>query len=102
MLIYISFDNTTIALNSNIPSSERHIFQFVSYIRQNFWRTDLTVQKIANDLNFFPELTREYLDIHHVILKRNCQFLIRLPTNTAATGITNTQAIAPNIIDTQF
>lgn len=77
MLIYISFDNTTIALNSNIPSSERHIFQF-------------------------PELTREYLDIHHVILKRNCQFLIRLPTNTAATGITNTQAIAPNIIDTQF
>lgn len=29
MLIYISFDNTTIALNSNIPSSERHIFQFL-------------------------------------------------------------------------
>ena len=53
-------------------------------------------------LYLFPELTREYLDIHHVILKRNCQFLIRFPTNTAATGITTTQAIAPNIIDTQF
>ena len=39
MLIYIS------------SSPERHIFQFISYIRQNFWRTDLTVQKIANDLN---------------------------------------------------
>ena len=40
--------------------------------------------------------------IHRIILKHNCQHLIRFPTNTAATGITTTQAIAPNIIDTQF
>ena len=91
MLIYIS-------------SSERHIFQFISYIRQNFWRTDLTVQKIANDLNLNISYLSKLVSgrFHHVILKRNCQFLIRFPTNTAATGITTTQAIAPHIIDTQF
>ena len=51
LLSLLNFDNTTIALNSNIPPSERHIFQFIAYIRQNFWRTDLSVQQIANDLN---------------------------------------------------
>lgn len=34
--------------------------------------------------------------------RSNYTILIRFPTNTAATGITTTQAIAPNIIDTQF
>ena len=34
--------------------------------------------------------------------RSNYTILIRFPTNTAATGITTTQAIAPNIIDRQF
>ncbi|WP_026684705.1 AraC family transcriptional regulator [Heyndrickxia coagulans] len=73
ILSLLSLDGTNISLNSNMSSHQKHIEQFCLYIRQNYWRTDLTVQKIADDLGLnssylsriisrkFGESTLEYL-----------------------------------------
>lgn len=94
LLSLLNFDSTTIALNSNIPSSERHIFQFVTYIRQNFWQTDLSVQKIANDLNLnisylsrlvsqhFDQSTLSYLTNYRLLKGK---FLIETTNHTIET-----------------
>lgn len=52
-----------------------------------------------------PEKSKQNICCLLLIIRKtrsNYTILIRFPTNTAATGITTTQAIAPNIIDTQF
>lgn len=91
LLSLLNFDNTTIALNSDISPSEHHIFQFITYIRQNFWRTDLSVQQIADDLNLnisylsrlvsnrFHQSTLSYLTNYRLI---KAKFLIETTNHT--------------------
>lgn len=51
LISLLSLDGTNISLNSNMTQVDKHIEQFVLYVRQNYWREDLSVQKIAEDLN---------------------------------------------------
>ena len=85
ILSLLSLDGTNISLNSNMSTQQKHIEQFCLYIRQNYWRKDLSVQKIADDLGLnssylsriiskkFGESTSEYL-IKYRMLK--AKFLI--------------------------
>lgn len=50
LISLLSLDGSNISLNSNMTSTDKHIQQFVLYIRQNYWREELSVQKIATDL----------------------------------------------------
>lgn len=50
LLSLLSLDSINISLNSKMSSSEKNIEQFLQYVRQNYWRADLSVQRIADDL----------------------------------------------------
>lgn len=46
-----SLDGENFSLNTNLTATDRHIERFILYVRQNYWKNDLTVQKIADELN---------------------------------------------------
>lgn len=46
-----SLDGENLSLNINLTPTDRHIERFILYVRQNYWKNDLTVQKIADELN---------------------------------------------------
>ncbi|MIM38794.1 AraC family transcriptional regulator, partial [Listeria monocytogenes] len=51
LISLLSLDGTNVSLNSNMSQVDKHIEQFVLYVRQNYWREELSVQKIAEELN---------------------------------------------------
>lgn len=88
-----SLDGSNLSLNSNMKISERHVEQFVLYIRQNYWRADLTIEKIAADLSLnssylsrvikkaFNQSTLSYL-INYRLLK--AKFLLENSDHTVS------------------
>ncbi len=93
LLSLFRLDDSNVSLNSSMTSQQKHIKHFILYIRQNYWRDDLTVQRIADDLglnssylsriiaNKYGESTLEYL-IKYRMLK--AKFLIENSDHTIA------------------
>lgn len=93
LISLLSLDGSNISLNSNMSPSEKHIEQFILYIRQNYWKADLSVQKIASDLGLnssylsriikkkFNQSTLNYL-INYRLLK--AKFLLENSDHTVS------------------
>lgn len=59
VLGYLTLDSPNTSLHSNKTNAERLIEQFIFYVKQNYWRQELSVKQISSELAVTPSyLTR--------------------------------------------